>query len=82
MGFRRSAVKSGRPDQPHRRSLIPQDSTSLTHRDDHHDEPGLGLHGAHPWLMLFPGLAIFLAVLGLSLLGDGLRDVLDPRVRR
>jgi len=32
--------------------------------------------------MLFPGLAIFLAVLGLSLLGDGLRDVLDPRVRR
>jgi ABC-type dipeptide/oligopeptide/nickel transport system permease subunit len=35
-----------------------------------------------PWLMLFPGLAIFLAVLGLNLMGDGLRDVLDPRVRR
>lgn len=35
-----------------------------------------------PWLMLFPGLAIFIAVLGLNLLGDGLRDVLDPRVRR
>jgi ABC-type dipeptide/oligopeptide/nickel transport system permease subunit len=34
-----------------------------------------------PWLMLFPGVAIFIAVLGLNLLGDGLRDVLDPRVR-
>lgn len=35
-----------------------------------------------PWLAIFPGLAITLAVLGLNLLGDGLRDVLDPRVRR
>ncbi|MGH2523810.1 MAG: ABC transporter permease [Anaerolineales bacterium] len=34
-----------------------------------------------PWLMLFPGLAIFIAVIGLNLLGDGLRDALDPRVR-
>jgi len=32
-----------------------------------------------PWLMLFPGLAIMLGVLGFNLLGDGLRDVLDPR---
>ena len=32
-----------------------------------------------PWLSLFPGLAIFLTVLGLNLLGDGLRDVLDPQ---
>ncbi|MDH7578788.1 MAG: ABC transporter permease subunit [Bacillota bacterium] len=32
-----------------------------------------------PNLMLFPGLAIMLAVLGFNLLGDGLRDVLDPR---
>ncbi len=31
-------------------------------------------------LMLFPGLAIFLMVLGFNLLGDGLRDVLDPRL--
>ncbi|MBY6274080.1 MAG: diguanylate cyclase, partial [Bacillaceae bacterium] len=30
----------------------------------------------------FPGLAIMLAVLGFNLLGDGLRDVLDPRLRR
>lgn len=35
-----------------------------------------------PWLAIFPGLAITLAVLGLNLLGDGLRDLLDPRIRR
>lgn len=35
-----------------------------------------------PWLALAPGLAIVLTVLGLNLLGDGLRDWLDPRVRR
>ena len=33
------------------------------------------------WVMLFPGLAIVLIVLGFNLLGDGLRDVLDPRLR-
>ena len=33
-------------------------------------------------LALWPGLAIALAVLGFSLLGDGLRDILDPRLRR
>ena len=32
-----------------------------------------------PWLAVYPGVAIALAVLGLNLLGDGLRDVLDPR---
>ncbi|HWI28350.1 MAG TPA: ABC transporter permease [Stellaceae bacterium] len=35
-----------------------------------------------PWLAVFPGLAIMLAVLGLNLLGDGLRDLLDPRLAR
>jgi peptide/nickel transport system permease protein len=34
-----------------------------------------------PWLCLFPGLAIILAVLGFNLLGDGLRDALDPRLK-
>ena len=34
-----------------------------------------------PWAMIFPGLAIVVSVLGLNLLGDGLRDVLDPRMR-
>jgi len=34
-----------------------------------------------PWLMLFPGFAIFITVVGLNLLGDGLRDLLDPKLR-
>lgn len=34
------------------------------------------------WYSTFPGLAIFTTVLGTNLLGDGLRDVLDPRLRR
>jgi peptide/nickel transport system permease protein len=33
------------------------------------------------WIMLFPGIAISLAALGMNLLGDGLRDVLDPRLK-
>ena len=35
-----------------------------------------------PHLALFPGFAIIVTVLGLNLLGDGLRDILDPRLRR
>jgi peptide/nickel transport system permease protein len=35
-----------------------------------------------PWVSMFPGLAIFFTVLGLNLLGDGLRDVLDPYTTR
>ncbi|MEK1889596.1 MAG: ABC transporter permease [Phyllobacterium sp.] len=38
--------------------------------------------GLAPHMALFPGLAIIITVLGLNLLGDGLRDVLDPRLRR
>jgi peptide/nickel transport system permease protein len=34
-----------------------------------------------PWIAIWPGLAIFLAVLGFNLLGDGLRDALDPKER-
>ena len=34
------------------------------------------------WLSLFPGLAILLTVLGYNLLGEGLRDLLDPRISR
>lgn len=34
------------------------------------------------WYAMFPGLAIFVTVLGFNLLGDGLRDILDPRLRR
>ncbi len=35
-----------------------------------------------PWMATFPGLAILLSSLALNLVGDGLRDVLDPRLRR
>lgn len=35
-----------------------------------------------PWLSIFPGIAIMIAVLGFNLLGDGLRDVMDPRSRQ
>jgi peptide/nickel transport system permease protein len=36
----------------------------------------------YPWTVAAPGLAVFITVLAFSLLGDGLRDVLDPRSRR
>ena len=35
-----------------------------------------------PWLAVYPGMAIATAVLGLNLLGDGLRDLMDPRLAR
>lgn len=34
-----------------------------------------------PWMSIFPGLAIMLAVFGFNLMGDGLRDMLDPKLR-
>jgi len=43
---------------------------------------GAGLITSTPWTVLGPGLAIFVTVLAFSLLGDGLRDILDPRSRR
>ena len=35
-----------------------------------------------PWMAIWPGVSIFLAVLAFNLVGDGLRDALDPRERR
>jgi peptide/nickel transport system permease protein len=35
-----------------------------------------------PQLAIYPGIAIALSVLGLNLVGDGLRDLLDPRLAR
>lgn len=43
---------------------------------------GRGYIRDYPWVSLFPGLAILIMVLGFNLLGDGLRDLLDPKVRR
>jgi peptide/nickel transport system permease protein len=42
---------------------------------------GTSVLQAAPWVVLFPGLAITMTVLGFSLLGDGLRDALDVRLR-
>jgi peptide/nickel transport system permease protein len=38
--------------------------------------------GQADWLTLFPGIAILLAVLSLQLIGDGLRDLMDPRLKK
>jgi len=35
-----------------------------------------------PWISVFPGLTIAICVLGINMLGDGLRDILDPRLRK
>lgn len=43
---------------------------------------GRGYIDTYPHVAAFPGLAIFLTVLGFNMLGDGLNDMLDPRLRR
>jgi peptide/nickel transport system permease protein len=35
-----------------------------------------------PWISFFPGLTIAICVLGINMLGDGLRDILDPRLKK
>ncbi|MCL6627087.1 MAG: ABC transporter permease [Alicyclobacillus shizuokensis] len=42
-------------------------------------EAGMQTYQVAPWTLWFPGLALVIAVLGFNLLGDGLRDILDPR---
>lgn len=42
---------------------------------------GRGFMTQAPWLSIVPGAAIFLSVLGFNLIGDGLRDVLDPHMK-
>jgi dipeptide transport system permease protein len=37
---------------------------------------------SHPWVMAFPGLCILITVMAINLMGDGLRDALDPRLRK
>jgi peptide/nickel transport system permease protein len=36
---------------------------------------------AAPWMALFPGIALSMLVFGVNMLGDALRDILDPRLR-
>jgi peptide/nickel transport system permease protein len=42
---------------------------------------GQGFMTTQPWMVIFPGLALTLGVLGFNLTGDGIRDLLDPRSR-
>ena len=42
---------------------------------------GFGRFRVAPWLSIFPGIAIFFSVVGFNLLGDAIRDVLDPRLK-
>ena len=41
-----------------------------------------GYYQVAPWFLLFPSLALFVTTLAFNLLGDGLRDALDPRAAR
>jgi peptide/nickel transport system permease protein len=42
---------------------------------------GIQFLGTAPWLAVYPGLAVLLAVLAFNMMGDGLRDAMDPRLR-
>ncbi|MHB8566025.1 MAG: ABC transporter permease [Nitrososphaerales archaeon] len=42
---------------------------------------GINFVSTAPWLIIFPGLTILIIALGFNLLGDGIRDLLDPRLR-
>jgi ABC-type dipeptide/oligopeptide/nickel transport system permease subunit len=43
---------------------------------------GTGLYQVDPWFAIWPGLFIFITVMAFNVLGDGLRDALDPRSNR
>ena len=68
-------------------ALITEAGLSFLGLGTQQPEPSLGLMLSSnralaeiaPWLILYPGLSIMLMVLGINLLGDGLRNVLDPR---
>ncbi len=45
-------------------------------------DDGTRYYRTAPWIVMVPGIAIFFTVFGFNLLGDGLRDALDPRKRR
>ena len=58
------------------------EAVSYTHLDVYKRQAdGRAYIRNYPFLITFPGLAIALTVLALNLLGDGLRDALDPKLR-
>ena len=48
----------------------------------HHAGRGARVHPRAWWVVTFPGLAILITVLAINLIGDGLRDALDPKLKR
>jgi dipeptide transport system permease protein len=44
--------------------------------------PRVANSSSAPWIVTFPGLAILITVLAINLMGDGLRDALDPKLKR
>jgi peptide/nickel transport system permease protein len=42
---------------------------------------GIDVLANAPWLSLFPGLSILITVLAFNMIGDGLRDIADPKLR-
>jgi peptide/nickel transport system permease protein len=43
---------------------------------------GLDYLSVFPWLSIFPGLAILITSIGFNLVGDGIRDILDPKIKQ
>ncbi|MFW9909361.1 MAG: ABC transporter permease subunit, partial [Candidatus Thorarchaeota archaeon] len=43
---------------------------------------GQGYFTLNPWAVFFPGIAILLVALAFNLVGDGIRDIMDPKLRR
>ena len=93
----RDPAEPGRADHVYATLLIPANilfeaALSFLGLGVPHDTPswgsgalrrrGGGLYRVAPWLMIFPGIFLVLTTLAFNLLGDGLRDALDPRSDR
>ena len=72
----RSAYHRGGTQLPRHRGAAADPSLGVIMAD------GREYFGTAPWVLTLTGFAISVALLGLNLLGDGLRDLLDPRLRQ
>jgi|GEM_PF-5360958 len=84
--FRKRSGDGGNFQHTSQQVVVIQNS-SFCHRSQafcaqgHH--PGIGTYKFFEWwIAAAPGMAIFTAVMGFNFLGDGLRDLLDPRLSR
>ena len=60
---------------------LARDGIEMVEVDIEQDESAAEYVRTAPWLVIFPGVAISFVVFGTNLLGDALRDLLDPRQR-